>query len=35
MDTYSDPRIASREMVRASHHGGGKDNVTLVLVDLV
>ena len=30
--TYTDPRIASRELIRAAHHGGGKDNVTLVLV---
>ena len=32
MNTYADPRIASRELVRAAHHGGGKDNVTLVIV---
>jgi len=32
MNTYSDPRIASRELVRAAHHGGGKDNVTLMIV---
>jgi serine/threonine protein phosphatase PrpC len=34
MNTYSDPRIAAREMVRAAHHGGGKDNITLVLVEV-
>ncbi|MCB9682443.1 MAG: Stp1/IreP family PP2C-type Ser/Thr phosphatase [Alphaproteobacteria bacterium] len=30
--TYNDPRIAARELVRASHQGGGKDNVTLMIV---
>ena len=34
LETYSDPRVAARELVRASHQGGGKDNVTLVLVDI-
>jgi protein phosphatase len=28
----NDPRIAARELVRSSHQGGGKDNVTLVVV---
>ena len=32
LNTYADPRTASRELVRAAHHGGGKDNVTLMLV---
>lgn len=32
LHTYSDPRVAARELVRASHQGGGKDNVTLLLV---
>lgn len=32
LHTYSDPRVAVRELVRASHQGGGKDNVTLLLV---
>jgi protein phosphatase len=32
LNTYSDPRLASRELVRAAHHGGGKDNVTLMIV---
>jgi len=32
LNTYSDPRIAARELVRAAHHGGGKDNVTLMIV---
>ena len=34
LNTYPDARIASRELVRAAHHGGGKDNVTLVLVTI-
>jgi serine/threonine protein phosphatase PrpC len=34
LNTYTDPRIASRELVRAAHHGGGKDNVTLMLVTI-
>ena len=34
LSTYSDPRIASRELVRAAHHGGGKDNVTLMIVQI-
>jgi protein phosphatase len=29
---YEDSRTAARELVRASHHGGGKDNVTILLV---
>jgi serine/threonine protein phosphatase PrpC len=32
LNRYDDPRVAARELVRASHSGGGKDNVTLVLV---
>ena len=34
LNTYTDPRVAARELVRASHHGGGKDNVTLLLVEI-
>ena len=34
LGTYSDPRIASRELVKAAHHGGGKDNVTVVVVGI-
>ena len=34
MNTYTDPRIASRELVRAAHQGGGKDNVTLAIVEV-
>lgn len=32
LNTYRDPRVAVRELVRAAHHGGGKDNVSLLLV---
>jgi protein phosphatase len=34
MNTYSDPRIAARELFRAAHHGVGKDNVTLMIVEI-
>ena len=34
LNTYPDPRIASRELVRAAHHGGGKDNITLLVVQI-
>lgn len=34
LNTYTDPRIAARELVRAAHHGGGKDNVTLMIVEI-
>ena len=27
-----DPRVACRELIRAAHHGGGKDNITSVLI---
>jgi len=29
---YADPRMAARELVRASHQGGGKDNCSLIIV---
>lgn len=32
LGTWQDPRIAARELVRAAHQGGGKDNVTLMVV---
>ena len=32
LNHYQDPRVCCRELVRASHHGGGKDNVTVMLV---
>ncbi len=31
LNHYDDPRVACRELVRAAHHGGGKDNITVVL----
>jgi serine/threonine protein phosphatase PrpC len=34
LNTYDDPRVATRELVRAAHTGGGKDNVTVVIVDV-
>lgn len=34
LNTYSDPRVATRELIRAAHHGGGKDNVTLMIVQI-
>ncbi len=34
LNTYTDPRTAARELVRAAHHGGGKDNVTLLIVTI-
>jgi serine/threonine protein phosphatase PrpC/tRNA A-37 threonylcarbamoyl transferase component Bud32 len=34
LNDYEDPRFATRELVRASHHGGGKDNVTLMIVQI-
>jgi len=32
LNTHPDPRVASRELVRAAHHGGGKDNITLMII---
>jgi serine/threonine protein phosphatase PrpC len=34
LNTYADPRMATRELVKAAHHGGGKDNVTLMIVTI-
>ena len=34
LNTYADPRIATRELIKAAHHGGGKDNVTLMIVTI-
>jgi protein phosphatase len=34
LNTYLDPRLATRELIRAAHHGGGKDNVTLLVVSV-
>ena len=33
LNHYQDQRVISRELIRAAHHGGGKDNITLILVD--
>jgi len=33
LNHYQDLKTASRELVRAAHHGGGRDNITLVLVE--
>jgi serine/threonine protein phosphatase PrpC len=30
----ADPRVAARELVKAAHHGGGKDNVTVLVVGI-
>jgi protein phosphatase len=32
LNHYEDPRVACRELVRAAHHGGGKDNVTVLVI---
>jgi len=32
LNNYPDPRISCREMVRAAKQGGGKDNITVVVV---
>ncbi|MCK6502303.1 Stp1/IreP family PP2C-type Ser/Thr phosphatase [Myxococcota bacterium] len=32
LNHYSDPRLVCRELVRAAHHGGGRDNITVLLV---
>ena len=34
LNRYTDPRVASRELIRAAHHGGGKDNITLLVVSV-
>lgn len=33
LDHYEDLKVSSRELVRAAHHGGGRDNITLIIVD--
>lgn len=32
LNHYPDPRVSCRELIRAAHHGGGRDNITVVLV---
>jgi serine/threonine protein phosphatase PrpC len=34
LNHYSDLRIGCRELVRAAHQGGGKDNVTVIIVQV-
>ena len=34
LNHYDDPRTLCREMIRAAHHGGGRDNITIVLVEI-
>jgi len=29
---YPDPRVTCRELIRLAHHGGGKDNITVLIV---
>lgn len=31
MNQYTDPRRCCRELIRAAHHGGGRDNITVLL----
>lgn len=33
LNHYQELRMASRELIRAAHHGGGKDNITVVIVE--
>ena len=34
LNQHEDPRVAARELLRAAHRGGGKDNITVMLVDV-
>ena len=34
LNHYTDLRIGCRELVRAAHQGGGKDNVTVIVVQV-
>ena len=34
LNHYQDPRVVCREMIRAGHHGGGRDNITVVMVEI-
>ena len=34
LNHYQDPRVVCREMIRAAHHGGGKDNITVVMAEV-
>jgi serine/threonine protein phosphatase PrpC len=34
LNHYADPKVVCREMIRAAHHGGGRDNITVVVVEI-
>ena len=34
LNHYADPRVSCRELIRAAHQGGGRDNITLVVVQV-
>jgi len=34
LNHYQDPRVVCREMIRAAHHGGGRDNITVVMAEV-
>lgn len=34
LNHYPDARVACRELIRAAHHGGGRDNITALLVHI-
>jgi serine/threonine protein phosphatase PrpC len=29
---FRSTRVACRELIRAAHHGGGKDNITVIVI---
>lgn len=34
MARFEDPRLTCRELIRAAHHGGGRDNITVVVLHI-
>ncbi len=34
LNEYDDPRVSCRELIRAAHHGGGRDNITVLVVSV-
>jgi PPM family protein phosphatase len=34
LNHYQDLRVVCREMIRAGHHGGGRDNITIVMAEI-
>lgn len=34
LNRYEDPRVLCRELIRSAHQGGGRDNVTVVIVQI-